>query len=102
MKIFSPLLDEPSQSPNPIVEDALDPLKSDAVKSVCQCLDEFVSVLKTLVLYGGLGSSKKPEVAWAEIRRIGCVIEFLKLHAAHFLACLLGSVYSTSWKDGFI
>jgi hypothetical protein len=32
MKVFSPVLDDPSQSPNPIVEDALELLKSDAIK----------------------------------------------------------------------
>jgi hypothetical protein len=54
----------------------------------------FVWVLKTLVLYGRLGSPEKPEVAWTKIRRIGWVIKSLKLHAAHFLGCLLGIVSS--------
>jgi hypothetical protein len=63
MKVFSPVLDDPFQSPNPIVEHDLELLKSDAIKWVCQCLDEFVWVLKILVLYGSLGSSEKPEVA---------------------------------------
>jgi hypothetical protein len=94
MKVFSPLLDDPSHSPNPIVENALELLKSDAIKSVCQCLDEFVWVKKTLVLYGSLGSSEKSEAAWTEIRGIGWVIKSLKLHAANFLGCLLGIVYS--------
>jgi hypothetical protein len=39
-------------------------------------------------------SSEKPEVAWTEIRGIGWVIKSLKLHAANFLGCLSGIVYS--------
>jgi hypothetical protein len=57
MKVFSPVLDALSQLPNPIVEDALELIQSDAIKSVCQWLDVFVWILKTLVLYGSLGSS---------------------------------------------
>jgi hypothetical protein len=66
MKVFSPLLDDPSQSPSPIVEDALELLKSDAIKNVCQCLDEFVWVLKTLVCMAVLARPKNQK--WHGLR----------------------------------
>jgi hypothetical protein len=67
-KVLAVVFDNPIQSFHPVLENTLELLKSDTVKQVCQSLETFVSVNKTLILQCDLGSSEKPEVTWTEIR----------------------------------
>jgi hypothetical protein len=84
-KVFSIMSDNPFQSLRPVLEQALEFLKSDAVKQVCQRLDYRISISKSPILQCCLGPSKESEVALAQTWRIMWMAQSLELHSVNWL-----------------